>query len=375
MTDQLNAAHPVVLKDGTMQYPFRDYLNNRAREFDEHINPVLNPNPHAQYVQWGGLWLDGTYEKNAVVRDGPWTMVALNQTTDRAAPQPSEPPTSILPITPTWTTQSLAARIVTGVEVELTSGGWFTSIDVWIPTVTATTQVRVAFVDVTDPANEILIFLITLDNPTAGQWFPISVQGAPIASGTKRQLLLEIIDAAVTTTWTHPWRFNKNETAAPAPENWNRAGNHSTLRIHKTAQNGDQSADLALIVSGTILRMTQLDDVSRYWEYEVNGKTDQGAYYIFTVNLLFEGAGGKIKDGKNTSIMATIPTPASADYVEELAFWPANQPSWGTVKGIESLDGVITPGVDDTAYGVKATFQPAAISPDWQMWAYSDIGG
>lgn len=54
--------------------------------------------------------------------------------------------------------------------------------------------------------------------------------------------------------------------------------------------------------------------------------------------------------------------------------WPTNQSSFAIATGQLTFDDVPQLGVEDTAFGVDFTFQPAITSPDWELVAHSATG-
>ena len=78
------------------------------------------------------------------------------------------------------------------------------------------------------------------------------------------------------------------------------------------------------------------------------------------------GVGGEPDVTDISTITAIVPTPSPTKYEEILNHWPANQPDWATVRGIQRLNGVFQ-SVDDNAYGVRIGFQSAYVSPDWDL--------
>ncbi|RLC97483.1 MAG: hypothetical protein DRI46_12965, partial [Chloroflexi bacterium] len=57
-------------------------------------------------VEWKNKWIAAQYDKNDMVRDGDWTMIANTQTNERAAPVPVGEPEHLLATNPTWVAQS-----------------------------------------------------------------------------------------------------------------------------------------------------------------------------------------------------------------------------------------------------------------------------
>ena len=64
--------------------------------------------------------------------------------------------------------------------------------------------------------------------------------------------------------------------------------------------------------------------------------------------------------------------PQTTRYKEIAGHWPANDPSFATMRGLLRLSGVTQPA-DTNAYGVRVHFQEADVSTQWEMVAYTDL--
>ncbi len=87
-------------------------------------------------TDWRNLWAAGIeYERNDMVRDGSWLMVANKQTQDRAAPQPEGDPYWSLPTVPTWETVNASiSTLFLGARVgPLAQARYFVGARVWVP--------------------------------------------------------------------------------------------------------------------------------------------------------------------------------------------------------------------------------------------------
>jgi hypothetical protein len=99
----------------------------------------------------------------------------------------------------------------------------------------------------------------------------------------------------------------------------------------------------------------------------VGGPLDAGTYVEYAVELTGTGAGGAPGAGQPTTMTATIPVPQATKYVELAAQVPT--PAWATVTGYLAFDGVDQGGSANT-YGVDLIFEPAVISPDWDVMSF-----
>jgi len=102
-------------------------------------------------VQWLNLWTGGTYQKNDMVRDGDWTMVANKETYDTAAPQEDGDPTYVLPDLPPFTAHTNSSVVWSSNEYEFLEGGWIKSIRVYVPELSSNTHYSFIVADTTNP--------------------------------------------------------------------------------------------------------------------------------------------------------------------------------------------------------------------------------
>ena len=109
-------------------------------------------------THWQGDWDSGlTYSKGDMVKDGEWVMVALTDTTDRAAPQPSGTDTWTYLADPEWMTETVTGSedaqtlISTGMSFFFETPATIKKYRYWIPSgATATYDVSVVEVTADD---------------------------------------------------------------------------------------------------------------------------------------------------------------------------------------------------------------------------------
>lgn len=74
-----------------------------------------------------------------------------------------------------------------------------------------------------------------------------------------------------------------------------------------------------------------------------------------------------------SAILETIDSAGNTNYVELAGNWPGSNPTWGTVEGSLAFLNAPQPGVITNAYGTDILFQPAIISPDWEVVATPEV--
>ena len=326
-------------------------------------------NPH-DTMKWTGRWRSGVqYTAQDVVTDGTWLMIANKGTVDRPAPQPSAPPESAVPDAPLWATQGYLGVTWSGHEYTFTQGGWLREIQVWAPSLSASTNYRILVVDNTDPTEPVLT---PIEEPvlTEGGWTTVSLGSRALPAGTVLLVILDALDSGTGTDWQHEWTFEGPSNAgSPVAGEWNNRTQQDLVRIHYTDGGGDDRfAELNTIIPGSTIRASNVANINQFWEYTVNTVTDTGTTFEFGVDLVATGALGGVPDGAPSLVFAGIPTPQFTEYVELTNYWPTNQPAWATVEGRLRLGGV-DQTVPDHAYGTRIVFETAYISPDWDWLA------
>lgn len=330
-------------------------------------------------TRWVGTWVpDTTYELCDQVVDDGWLMIANKQTIDRPAPQPVGDPVSDLPDTPAFVEQLYTGVVQAGTEYILEQSGWGKAIEVWAPEVGPNITYRVTLINFADPANPIAT---VINNPilTANDWTTLIVDSVGFSAGTKLQIYLEALNSSAETIVTGDWTRaanNNGQTTNPGLGNWGTRNNSAQLRINKTDLGSvDRTTELGTIDAGSTISIVDTTDPTKYMTWHIDGAPvdnapgDATGHYYWS-DITYDGSGpnGEPDTGQDCTITATVPTPSPTKYEEIANNWPTNQPPWATVRGLLLFDNVAQ-AADDNAYGVRFTFQPAYISPDWDIQA------
>lgn len=352
--------------DGVASERFRFLKDGGATASTKNQSGLLIP-------LWAGDWADGTYEAGLQVRDGEWLMIANKTTTDRAAPQPAGDTEYALVDSPSWTINNNTDVTVTGARYTVVTAGIITDVRVWLPVVLATTHYRVDFVNVTTGVTDVgTPFLGTILG--AAGWQAVRVKSPFMLAGTQFEVRLVALETSATTNFTFDWVYigSSNQENDPGLGNCE-TRQSSRVRVNDEDDGGtDRSSSLDTVEFGTILRITQDDDATKFVEYEVLSVDDNGAYFTYHVGgVEAEGSGGIPDTLALCNVKFTIPVASATDYVQLTSHWPANAPAWSPgIQGIENLSG--TDVLNNNAYGVDVSFQEHDISPDWDFMAKTE---
>lgn len=381
--NQINGALEQVLDLQISDLPLSIY-DGMLRFFGEPIPPdILYGGP---WIVVDGVWrpmvsmvyqgehvAGATYYPQDVVVTGPWTMVANKKTTDNPAPQPSGPKENTLPDIPAWVTNSNASVVYTGQKYVFNQGGWFSSLRVWVPELTADTHYRFVIVDNTDPTNPVVG---VIEEPVLNEndWTTIAISNKVVQAGAEFYIYIDALNSGGSTPFgPFGWTYGGvSQGANPALSQWNTNNQNTILRVDKTdLDSTDRTAQLLGIIAGSTITISLTANPNIFRTYNVNlNPVDAGSAVSFNDVTLADSA-GTIGVNDITTITADIPIAQATEYVQLTNYWPGNQPSWATIEGIKQFDGVDQPGNTDNAFGVDIAFTPATISPDWDYLSYS----
>lgn len=304
-------------------------------------------------TRWRSNWVQQTYEKNDVVLDWPYLMVANKQTDDPAAPQDVGPPFFVY--TGTEPTQAITAKT-------LLVGNTYTA-----PNALKVPKARVYTV----AGNRYSVYIRYLSTGQVVEllaftaistgWVEIPGPGNIIAAGTQFEVALYVTEPDPTpVTFVGNWNY-----VTPAQESVPISGqiSHSdrlrdSLRVHKTdADGGDRAAELAGMTVGDTIEAGGT-------RWAISAITDNGTWIDFSV-----APQNQIADGLQPFTFETV-TASPITVVADPDFYLGNT----DVRPFYSVDGGARVLTDD-AYNVDIQIQEVSVSPDWDVMAISGSGG
>lgn len=348
---------------------YKDDLYQLIEDFNNH---AADPDAHHQRLVFVPNYVSGSPRlRGDMVFDAGWTMVANKDTEDRAAPQPIAAPTWHYPDTPLWTPDGNNSSVVyTGHLYTFTQSGYFRGLRVWVPTLSPSTNYR--FISIRNPNSPTPIVTI-LEEPVlnANDWTILAATRELVLEGEELLIYIDALDSGSTSDFG-PEQWIKdpdsNSVAPTDPGGWNFNINRGILRVSKVdANSNDWSLTLGFIPN-TQITLTSTAIPTNFHRVRVNTATDQGTYWEYTILELEQGGTG-VADGQATDLFAEEPVASPTEYKEFLNYWPGGYPTWATVQGFKQYDGVDQPGNDNSGYGVDLLFEPAAVSPDWDVAA------
>lgn len=321
-------------------------------------------------MRWRGVWMeDASYEVNDVVIDQNWLAVATQWTEERPAPIEIGYTDWLLDDVPAWDEQlEDASSIITGLRYECTSAEKLTRIRMWCREgyVYSLLFIPDASGAIEDLDQLEYRLLISNFKPTSGtDWYATAIPTEIYGTGEKFGVLITITvdpDFVTPTNFSAQWDYQK--PGAPQTPGSGRiehpgdAAGHLYIS-HTDADSTDQSANLALITTGTVVG---LGDST----WTVIGVTDYDDYIDLNISPAVQNSGtGKFE------VSFDIPVVSSLSNALLDSFY-VDQPN---VTGLRAVDGYRNLVTSDDAFGVDVELTPISYSDEWDLMAYSSSSG
>ena len=320
------------------------------------------------FMSWAGNFRTGViYPKGSQVRDGLYIMLANADTIDPAAPQNLGSASFSQPsYSPNATDPSNVSTVTSGHIYTFTAGGWVKQLRVWVPAVGANIIYRVVIVDLTDPENPITA-VVTPILSAVDEWVIIGLSDAIILAGQVFSISLEALNSSASTEFDGDWNYQgATQTGAPLFESFTVDNQRTSFRIDKTDLVGtDRGTELESVIPESTIALVQKDDSGKTMIYRVTSVLDVVTYMQYDVVLILETGGGPDAFAPCT-LDFDVPIPLATEYAREASVWPAGNPAWGTVTSFLFYDDV-NQNDADSGFGVDIEFQPAIVSPDWDI--------
>ncbi|CAL9956599.1 hypothetical protein VPHD479_0018 [Vibrio phage D479] len=352
-----------------------------ATAVDPHTHPISDIIGLQAYldriINWRGEYANGiVYERNDLVRDGDWLMLALQETTDQPAPANSEPNSSIYDGRETFVESSFDGTVDSGYTITFDKDGYVRRLLVYVPEIKAGLTHRLIVENITDP-NNISVSDTTNIEFIANNWASVEIGNSLIKAGTKFRVYLSSLSRTSETVFNGRWMFeSSSDTVLPTVGSggWTRF-KHNQIRISKRDLD-DQVLDptFADIVPGTTLDFTRSSNVENGYTYLVRRVVDNTSVDYIDLDVTLSDNRGTLADGDITDTVINIPTGVDTKYVSEADFLSNYPPTFATVEGYLSLNGAVQPDTTNIGYGLEFDYQPAVLSSDWTMVVHAHGG-
>ena len=249
----------------------------------------------ADHVRWVEPYSSGTtYEKNDMVRDGDWTLIANKQTTDPAAPQSVGTVGWVEADSPTWGSRVTAGPAVAGVGLSGSASAFqIAKTRYWLNDVTATAH-YLPFVKDGSGIYTLGTELLGTELVSAG-WYESSQFAAYAAPGSDLTfgMILRKEGGGSETLFNFAQGWEGSSAAAPLDGNANHSGANSIVRLSNEDSTGTSvTANTGQLAPGSILKTVDALDSTKFYEYLVMDRDDKTGYTECAVALTAVGSGG-----------------------------------------------------------------------------------
>lgn len=326
------------------------YLSDTLADGVVDFKPAMN---------WKGEWIQQEYNEMNVVKEAGYTMVANKVTEDYPAPQPIGEESYVYGLDNLLALQENTKSLLFGSRYNNPDEALF--IKGWRIYTTVGNKYVVYLVEDplgADKTTQILSFTSTTDG-----WNTFN-SDVLIAQNTTLDLVAVVQEPDPTptiTTTSYDYLLTTNVTPPALGQITHASKDLQTLSINKTDDNSvDRTTLLLNLAIGDII-----NGASQNWS--VQSKTDQGAYWDFTIAPASQGFPAGVQD---FDFQTVDPTPITYD--RDLDYWAVNP----NVSGLISLTGDYdSKTVDNSQYGMDLKIQEVNISEDWDVMAVSATTG
>jgi hypothetical protein len=317
-------------------------------------------------MEWLGDWVSNLYNKNAVVRDGDWTMICNVDAgcDERPAPHVTGSSAYVYSGTLDAPDPSISAKqVIFGARysVDADTEGYINGYRIY----TIIDQVYQVYT-VKDPLGTPIINNILTFTGVVDDWHELNISPVLIPAGTVFDLVVVTHEPdPAPTEWSAPWNYSTpNNAVDPIAGQIIQASKESNvIKIHLIDDNGDD--DTTRPVGNDISTLVHGDLISGAGEeWVIQSVTDNTTFYSFEVTPVLQGS----ILGLNTFTFGTV-SATPIDYVQDTDY--NVDPS--AVKGLFGGAGILYADIvaDDNQYGVDLLVQDAFISDQWEVIAYS----
>ena len=314
------------------------------------------------HVRWQGQWVQGDYTPHDIVRDGDWTMVCINPTSDKPAPEALG--------NPVWATDAIGGLTFSGLTsddaVSVTGTRYYTSdhgilargYRWWPPENSGNFTYELWTLN--SAQGQLSKLFGPLIPTTSGAWIEVPWT-ALIPQGVTLDLALVCRSLTQPNTFTSNWQ-TKNENSNPGSGEAIFRNNQTEVRVSNTDKNDtNQEANLQAIEIGATMDCGGLSWVVT--NITTNGSGGGGRHNFFISPA--QGRPNENDQNITWSWGSTDPIP----YVEDSNFYAGTS----DIQGFS--DDVYPPAaLTENAHGVDLMIDEIVASEDWDLVAYSGLG-
>lgn len=324
-------------------------------------NKLLNKDEFEAYnreqnmLYWKGEHVNGvSYQKGDIVSDGSWLMIANTDTADTAAPIPAGSAVWNYP-TDTLVEVATSANFINfGIRIAVAQSVFLKGYRVYMLEGMTYTSFFIK-----DPNGEAIIHQDNIVTATADGWVIVNMTPTLIEAGAVYDLVIQVrlaSEISSTTTANYNYVLVNTETAPEVGQITHSAWPASQMLISTTdADANDQTQ------SGYSLYTLTVGDTITYdtMVWTVEAITIYDEYYELEVTPASRhwDTGSTLFTFDHTDV-TTITYHAETDY------WVDNDNIYGLI-GVDTAYSSMS--LSNDQYGIDVRYQPAYISPDWDV--------
>ena len=333
--------------------------------------------PTMTIMNFKGEYLSGTqYLRNDVVNANGYLSQAKIDTETNPEPIPVGLAENSIDKSDTFVVANNTSVIRMMHRFTSLKNGFIQTLEVYTPHYDLDSVAKVTYKNVTTGQ------ISTLDRPilSGGNWNLISNAQQFIKVGDVIEVWFEFYNSVAANAISGGWDSNQG-AGAPANQEFNMDNliTPTVIEIDYTdLDNTDRQTELDGVVQGSIVRITERDDVNRNIEFEIDtiDATDPNSVKYTVLPDSINNGAKEIRDNRTCTIHIDVPITQPSEFVRILDYYPANDPSWATIETELYFGDVLQPDLSgDDAYGINIQFQEMTLSPDWNIVSVSEGAG
>lgn len=314
-------------------------------------------------LQVGGLWAEGNHKKNHLFVEGDWTGYPTIDTPDHLAPQEvGSPEDSINKDAFPEVNNTSVVKMVH--KFTVTKDGYAKALQILTPSWDLDSVSRITYINTTTGEGDVR------DNPilSSGEFTTLKIANKFINIGDVIEVWFEFYNASAANAIDGGW-ISSVGVGIPISTEY-QIDNLTTPTVleisHTDLDATNRSTELDGVVAGSIVRITETQDVERNIEFEVaTVDTVSATSTKYTVVPGSVNNGFKaLRNSVTTTVHIDVPITQPTEYAVKAGYYPTGNPSWATVTTELYYDSVLQAGVVD-GYGINMLFQIADVSADW----------
>ena len=319
-------------------------------------------------------YVEGQVANNTMTTRNGWAMISNKVTSDLPDPQEVGSPVYALDKDDVFALKSDTSILNLVHIITATKAGYLSNLEIFTPSWNLDAVTKVTFTNVTTGASK------SVDNPILkiDEWNLLSSERIIVKIGDVIKVEFKYYNSSAADAINGDWDANLGTGIPNANDiNIDDLGTPTVIEIsHTDLDSGDRSTELDGVSVDSTITITETGDVNRNVELKVTAVDLASATSTkYTVDVISNG-NKDVRDGNTCNIHIDIPITQPSEYYSIDAYYPTNNPDWGTITTERYYNGVLqVDAVDNNAYGINLLFQEATVSDDWEFVAFSGSSG